>query len=99
MSLYERLHPSANPADIDALLAKHGALAKRLKRLLDLLKPQDKVRVRYQEDGSELDLDVAIRSLIDLRAGSQPDAAHQHEPHHRRPQHCRDLAAGSCPNR
>jgi nitric oxide reductase NorD protein len=74
VSLYERLHPSANPADIDALLAKHGALAKRLKRLLDLLKPQDKVRERYQEDGSELDLDVAIRSLIDLRAGSQPDA-------------------------
>ena len=73
VSLYERLHPSGNPTDIDALLAKHSALAKRLKRLLDLLKPQDKVRVRYQEDGSELDLDVAIRSLIDLRAGSQPD--------------------------
>jgi hypothetical protein len=73
VSLYERLHPSGNAADIDALLAKHSALAKRLKRLLDLLKPQDKVRVRYQEDGSELDLDVAIRSLIDLRAGGQPE--------------------------
>jgi nitric oxide reductase activation protein len=73
VSLYERLHPSGNPADIDALLAKHSALAKRLKRLLDLLKPQDKVRVRFQEDGSELDLDVAIRSLIDLKSGSQPD--------------------------
>jgi len=73
VSLYERLHPAGNAADIDALLAKHSALAKRLKRLLDLLKPQDKVRVRYQEDGSELDLDVAIRSLIDLRAGSQPE--------------------------
>ena len=73
VSLYERLHPSGNAADIDGLLAKHSALSKRLKRLLDLLKPQDKVRVRYQEDGSELDLDVAIRSLIDLRAGSQPD--------------------------
>ena len=73
VSLYERLHPSGKAADIDALLVKHGPLAKRLKRLLDLLKPQDKVRVRYQEDGSELDLDVAIRSLIDLRAGSQPE--------------------------
>ncbi len=73
VSLYERLHPSGNPADIDALLAKHSALSKRLKRLLDLLKPQDKVRVRFQEDGSELDLDVAIRSLIDLKSGSQPD--------------------------
>ena len=73
VSLYERLHPSGNAADIDNLLAKHSALSKQLKRLLDLLKPQNKVRVRYQEDGSELDLDVAIRSLIDLRAGSQPD--------------------------
>jgi len=73
VSLYERLHPSGQACDIDALLAKHSALSKRLKRLLDLLKPQDKVRVRYQEDGSELDLDVAIRSLIDLKSGSQPD--------------------------
>lgn len=73
VSLYERLHPSGNAADIDQLLAKHSALAKRLKRLLDLLKPQDKVRVRYQEEGSELDLDVAIRSLIDFKSGSTPD--------------------------
>lgn len=73
VSLYERLHPSGQAADIDALLAKHSALSKRLKRLLDLLKPQDKVRVRFQEDGSELDLDVAIRSLIDLKSGNQPD--------------------------
>jgi len=73
VSLYERLHPSGQAADIDALLAKHSALAKQLKRLLDLLKPQDKLRLRFQEDGSELDLDVAIRSLIDLKSGSQPD--------------------------
>ena len=64
-------------------LVKVGAAARALKghgldegistRLLDLLKPQDKVRVRFQEDGSELDLDVAIRSLIDLKSGNQPD--------------------------
>ncbi|WP_374413927.1 nitric oxide reductase activation protein NorD [Hydrogenophaga sp.] len=73
VSLYEHLHPRGNPADIDALLNKHAALAKRLKRVLDLLKPQDKVRIRYQEEGSELDLDVAIRSLIDWRGGAMPD--------------------------
>ena len=73
VSLYEGLHPSGHPDEIDQLLAKHSALAKRLKRLLDLLKPQNKVRVRYQEEGSELDLDVAIRSLIDLQAGSQAE--------------------------
>ena len=73
VSVYEALHPSGNAADIDRLLAKHGALAKRLKKMLDLLKPQDKVRVRYQEDGSELDLDVALRSLVDYKSGATPD--------------------------
>ncbi len=72
-SVYESLHPSGNAADIDKLLQKHAALAKQLKRLLDLLKPQDKVRIRYQEEGSELDLDVAIRSLIDFKGGATPD--------------------------
>jgi nitric oxide reductase NorD protein len=73
VSVYEALHPKGNPADIDRLLEKHDALAKRLKRILDLLKPQDKIRVRYQEEGSELDLDVAIRSLIDFKGGANPD--------------------------
>lgn len=73
VSLYERLHPSGNPADIDGILTRHAALAKQLKRMLDLLKPQDKVRIRFQEEGSELDLDVAIRSLIDFQSGTTPD--------------------------
>lgn len=73
VSLYETLHPAGNAADIDKLLEKHAALAKQLKQLLDLLKPQHYVRVRYQEEGSELDLDVAIRSLIDFKSGVQPD--------------------------
>lgn len=73
VSLYESLHPPGDAAYIDALLSKHQALAKQLKRLLDLLKPQQYVRVRYQEEGSELDLDVAIRSLIDFKGGANPD--------------------------
>jgi len=73
VSVYEAMHASGNPADIDRLLAKHAALAKHLKRLLDLLKPQDKVRIRYQEDGSDLDLDVAVGSLIDFKSGATPD--------------------------
>ncbi|TAN81975.1 MAG: VWA domain-containing protein [Gallionella sp.] len=73
VSVYEGLHPNGNATDIDRLLAKHSALAKRLKKMLDLLKPQDKVRIRYQEEGSELDLDVALRSLIDYKSGATPD--------------------------
>lgn len=82
VSLYECLHPSGQAAFIDHLLSKHAALAKRLKRLLDWLKPQDKVRLRYQEEGSDLDLDVAIRALTDFKAGNTPDPriniSHQH---------------------
>ena len=73
VSLYESLHPSGSPADIDSLLSKHVALIKRLKQIMDMLKPQQYVRVRYQEEGSELDLDVAIRSLIDFKGGANPD--------------------------
>jgi len=73
VSLYENLHSSGQAGKIDDLLKKHAALANRLKRLLELLKPQNFVRVRYQEEGSELDLDIAIRSLIDYKSGVTPD--------------------------
>jgi nitric oxide reductase NorD protein len=83
VTLYESLHPPGNAAEIDAILEKHSALAKYLKRILDLLKPQYYVRQRYQEEGSELDLDVAIRSLIDFKSGAQPDPrinmSHRHD--------------------
>ncbi len=83
VSLYESLHPGGSAEFINQLLLKHQALAKRLKQLLDLLKPQHYVRVRYQEDGSDLDLDVAIRSLIDFKSGAQPDprinVSHRHD--------------------
>jgi len=83
VSLYESLHPSGSGSEIDAILDKHSAIAKKLKQILETLKPQQFVRVRYQEDGSELDLDVAIRSLIDFKAGSQPDPrinmSHKHD--------------------
>ncbi len=73
VSVYESLHPAGRASEVDALLARHAALAKRLKRLLDLLKPQEKMRIRYQEEGSELDLDIALRSWIDYRCGTTPD--------------------------
>lgn len=83
VSLYETLHPAGDAQVIEKLLNKHRMLAKQLKQILDLLKPQQYVRIRYQEEGSELDLDVAIRSLIDFKAGSQPDPrinmSHRHD--------------------
>jgi len=73
VSLYETLHPAGDALRVDQLLSKNQALANRLKQILDMLKPQQYKRVRYQEEGSELDLDVAIRSLIDFKCGANPD--------------------------
>ncbi len=73
VSLYEHLHPADSAARVDALLARHRPLLKRLERMIDMVRPQNRVRIRFQEDGTDLDLDVAIRSLVDFRAGSQPD--------------------------
>jgi nitric oxide reductase NorD protein len=74
VSVYDTLQPAGDPSDIDALLGRHAPVAKHLKRVLDLIKPQDRTRLRYQEEGTELDLDVALRAISDWRAGAQPDS-------------------------
>ncbi|HMX10663.1 MAG TPA: VWA domain-containing protein, partial [Burkholderiaceae bacterium] len=73
VKVYDRLQPAGRAAEIDALLARHHDTERDLKRLLDALKPQDRVRLRHQEEGSELDLDRAIAAQADLRAGLLPD--------------------------
>lgn len=73
VSVYEAAHPGGNAGAIDNLLEQYRGLALQLSQQLELLKPQNRERIRYQEEGSELDLDVALRSLVDWRAGAQPD--------------------------
>ena len=73
-AVYERMHSQSSATKINSILDKHSSLVKQLKRVLDLLKPQNKKRLRYQEEGAELDLDIALRSVIDMKNGSQPDA-------------------------
>lgn len=72
-TVYERLHPSADDGKIDRLMSKHQDLANRLKKIIEMLKPQNKKRIRFQEEGEELDLDVALRSVIDFKSGQAPD--------------------------
>lgn len=72
-TVYERLHPSTSANKVDKLMEKHAGLAKRLKKMIEMLKPQNKRRIRFQEEGTELDLDVALRSIIDYKSGQVPD--------------------------
>ncbi|MCF6317515.1 MAG: VWA domain-containing protein [Marinosulfonomonas sp.] len=72
-TVYEALQTPGDAGHIDRLLDKHMRLSRQLKAIVDMLKPQQRRRVRYQEEGDDLDLDVAIRAAIDFRIGSTPD--------------------------
>ena len=72
-SVYDSLQPPGQASDIAALMQRHQGTARHLRRLLDALKPQDRSRLRQQEEGSELDLDAAVRAVCDVRAGLTPD--------------------------
>lgn len=82
VTVHEAIHAAGDGARIDALLERHKPLARKLKRIVEFLKPQQHVRERYQEEGDELDLDVALRALVDYRSGSSPDPRiHQRHKH------------------
>ncbi len=72
-TVYENIQPPGDAAFIDNLLNKHKQLARRLKKIIDQLKPQQRRRVRYMEDGDELDLEVLIRAWTEYKAHSTPD--------------------------
>ena len=73
-TVYEHIQPAGNAAHIDALLDKHKRLTRQLRQIVDLLKPQQRKRVRYQAEGDELDLEVLIRAWTDFKAGTTPDS-------------------------
>lgn len=72
-TVYEAIQAPGDPSLIDRLLEKHQLLAKQLRKIVDLLKPQQRKRVRYQHEGDDLDLDMLIRAMTDFRAGCVPD--------------------------
>lgn len=72
-TVHESRQTQGRAGDIDALLERHGLLAKRLKQVVDLLKPHQRRRIRYQEEGDEMDLDVLIRAMTDYRSGAEPE--------------------------
>ena len=71
--MYEGIQPPGEADAIDRLLEKHRRLAKALRRIIDLRKPQQRRGIRAQEEGDELDLDALIRAAIDWRLGLPPD--------------------------
>lgn len=59
---------------IDQIENDHKPVMSRLKFLIGSMIPQGMQRIRRVEDGDELDINAAIRAMIDIRMGQQPDS-------------------------
>ena len=58
---------------IEKIIADNKPVISRLKFLIESMIPQGMQRIRRQEDGDELDINAAVRAMIDIRMGQQPD--------------------------
>jgi nitric oxide reductase NorD protein len=72
-TVYERRQGVADPKLMDDILIKYRPLASRIRHLIDALQPQGIVRRKGYEEGEEIDLNAAIRAMIDIRRGVMPD--------------------------
>jgi len=72
-TVMERRQPAGDPQRMDDILVKHRPIASRIRHLIDALQPQGIVRRRGYEEGEELDLNAAVRAMVDIRRGSMPD--------------------------
>lgn len=73
VTVLEKRQPKGDPKLIDAALTEHKPIASRLKHIIDAVQPQGAIRQRRQEDGDEIDINAAIRAMVDLRMGIMPD--------------------------
>ncbi len=72
-TVIERRLPRGDPDLMDEILTKYKPVASRIRHLIDALQPQGIVRRRGYEEGEELDLNAAVRAMIDIRRGTMPD--------------------------
>ncbi len=72
-TVIERRQGRGDPEVMDEILTKHKPIASRIRHLIDALQPQGIVRRRGYEEGEELDLNAAVRAMIDIRRGVMPD--------------------------
>ncbi len=58
---------------IEQIVTDNKPVITRLKFLIESMIPQGMQRIRRVEDGDELDINAAVRAMIDIRMGQQPD--------------------------
>lgn len=62
-----------DPAIAARILADHAPVIRKLRHLLDAMRPQGVQRIRKLEDGDDLDLNAVVTAAIAIRQHRQPD--------------------------
>jgi len=73
VTVLERRPPMGDLAVIEQIILDNKPVISRLKFLIESMIPQGIQRIRRVEDGDELDINAAVRAMIDIRMGQQPD--------------------------
>lgn len=87
--LFERRLRGEDFGFIAEVRRRHRLLARRVRRQFGMIRPQSRRRVRRVADGEELELDAVIETVVDRRAGREPDD----RVHARREKGLREVAA------
>jgi hypothetical protein len=67
-------HPKLGELEkIEQIISDNKPVISRLKFLIESMIPQGMQRIRRVEDGDELDINAAVRAMLDIRMGQQPD--------------------------
>jgi hypothetical protein len=70
--LEEKIQEASSSEVVDKIRGEYGAITSLLRRYFEYLRPQAFKKVKKQEYGEEIDLEAAIDSLVERRAGSFP---------------------------
>jgi len=73
VTVLEKRQKKGDPQEIDKILVENKPVASRLRHIIDAMQLEGVQRFRRQEDGEEIDLNAAIRAMIDIRMGQMPD--------------------------
>jgi len=73
VTVLEKRQKKGDPEEIDRILTEYKPIASRIRHIIDALQPEGVTRLRHQEDGDEIDLNAAIRAMLDIRMGEMPD--------------------------
>ncbi len=71
-TLYEKRLKKGDPELINKILKTHKPIATQLKNAIDQMQPQGLLKLKKQQEGSELDIDACITALSDIRSGVTP---------------------------